>query len=264
MSFQSKLGIFSLLLASSIYGFYGVLSRFIGLQFGTFFQVWTRNFVIIFILAVYSFFKKNWQNIKKFDYKGFLSMSFCGTISVATMFAAFSRLLIGNCLFVFYSGSTIGGYLLGKFVFKENLTKVKIISLLISLSGLFLIFFGSFKINNPTFTFVAFISGVTGSGWNILSKKISSRYPFNQIMSIDFFISMVFGFFLFLVVKEKFFLPSINLSWIVLFIYSIASLVASVLTIHGFKHLEAQIGSLVMLSEAVFGITYSWLFFEKL
>ena len=94
-----------------------------------------------------------------------------------------------------------------------------------------------------------------GSGtWNVLSKKIPSRYPPLQLNFLDCLINFFIVFITSLLFKERWFVPSFNILWLVNFGFSATFLITGQLMIYGFRNVSAQLGSLIMLSEVLFGI----------
>jgi drug/metabolite transporter (DMT)-like permease len=256
-------GFFALVFATLFFGSYGILYRFIGTDFGIFFQGWVRAIVILFFLSLYIFYSKHWRSIEKIDYKWFVLMAVPGVLSFLATFVAFNNLVIGTALFIFYACSTIGGYLLGFFIFREKITQIKIISLIICLVGLLIISSFSIEKNDLFYLFLTAFAGFSSASWNIFSKKISSKYPFAEILFVNFIISFAVNLLLSLYFKDAISLPVFSISWISVFLLAIVTLCAASLTIYGFKHMQAQVGSLVMLLEIVFGTFFAWLFFKE-
>ena len=67
----------------------------------------------------------------------------------------------------------------------------------------------------------------------------------------------------FLIVKES--LPTLQLStsWIWLVVYSVSQVATVGLVIYGFKHLEAQVASLIMPIEIIFASLFGYLIFGE-
>jgi len=253
----------SLVIATLLYGLYGVFSRFIGTDFGIFFQAFARNLIVLFILSVYIFWKRTWKRIEKTDYKWFGFMIFPALLADVAIFVAFNNLAIGTALFVFYTSFTLGGYVLGSLLFQEELTKAKIISLLTCLLGLFILSSTTLKQGSLFYLLLAVLAGLGMTGWNIFSKKVSSKYSLTQVLSIDCLIFIIGSLPLAMFFKEPVSIPSFSTPWIAVFLYAFAAIGASLLTINGFRYLQAQIGSLIMLLQLVFGVLFGWVFFKE-
>lgn len=257
-------GLSFIVLAALSHGLYGIFSRIIGIEFGQIFQIVARSSILLLFFTVFTVYQKNWKKINKQDYKWFVLMIVPGLVALASMFTAFNYLSLGTVLFTYYAVSTLGSYLLGFFLFKEKFTKVKIISLLLSLIGLYIVFFDSFRLDNVLYLFLACVAGLGASAWNVISKKISDKYSVNQILVMDSLLMVVAGLPIALILKENVSLPNFSLSWLGILGYSIAAIGSSIYTIKGFKYLQAQIGSLIMLLEPIFGAFIGWIVYREI
>jgi len=257
------IGISSLTSAAMLFGLYGIFSRLLGLGFGIFYQVFSRSLIIFLILAIYLLVKRNWKRIDAKDYKWFLIMSLSGLAAAISFFVTANKLTIATNLFVFYTGSVIAGYFLGSFFFKEKLNAIKIISLLTCLIGLFMIFSCFPEKKELFYLFLALASGLGSAVWNVFSKKVSTKYPLMQVSFIDNLNFTVFSLALTIFFKDSFILPNFSLPWLNVFLFAFSTMIASLFVFNGFRCLEAQIGSLLMLSEPVFGVIFGWLFYKE-
>ena len=83
-------------------------------------------------------------------------------------------------------------------------------------------------------------------------------------MTIDNLIFTVVSLLLTLGFKESIIWPSFSFLWLIVILFAWLTLGASFLNIFGFRRLEAQKGSLIMLLEPVFGVILGWLFYREL
>jgi len=256
-------GIFWLILASFFYGFYGVISRLIGIGFGVFFHSFARELVIFLILLGYLYWKKSLKKIRKVDFKWFVLLGILNTISNVASFVSYNSLAIGVVLFIFYASSTLGNYFLGRFFFRERLTTTKLISLVICFIGLLMVFISSFVKTDLLFLFLSSIAGLSAGGYYVFSKKISSKYPLAEIFCLVSLISVIVALPLIIILKEPISFPGLSVSWVALFFYALIAIGANLSVVNGFRYLQAQIGSLTMLLEPVFGILFGWIFFKE-
>ena len=80
---------------------------------------------------------------------------------------------------------------------------------------------------------------------------------------MDSLLMVLVGLPISLLLHERVSLPSFTLPWLGILGYSVAAIGSSVFTIKGFKYLQAQIGSLVMLLEPVIGAFLGWLLYKE-
>lgn len=254
----------SLITAAFIYAFFGVLTRLIGFELPLFYQSWTRAVLCVFILSIpFVISKTRWKRISSQDLKWIAARTFGGIFAFVGSYVSFFYLPFGTVLFIFYGGSTIGGYILGYFLFKEHLNRIRLLSLLLALVGLLLIYLLNIKIIAPLYMGSVLIAGLGVAIWNTFSKKISHRYSATQLNLLDFFFTFVFMLLFSLIAREKWTMPTISTPWLASVGFAVLFISTGQLIIWGFKHIEAQIGSLIMLSEILFGILIGYLFFKE-
>lgn len=260
---RSIQGVSFLVVATLSHALYGVFSRIIGIGFGQFFQIVARSSILLIFFGITILLQKNWKTINKSDYKWFVLMIIPGLIALASMFTAFNYLPLGTVLFTYYAVSALCGYLLGALLFKEKLDRVKLISLILCFFGLYIFFSGSIRLGNTLYLSFACLAGLGAAAWNIVSKKISDTYPTSEILVMDSLLMVLVGLPISLLLHERVSLPSFTLPWLGILGYSVAAIGSSVFTIKGFKYLQAQIGSLVMLLEPVIGAFLGWLLYKE-
>lgn len=252
-----------LVLATLSHGLYGIFSRMIGQDFGQIFQVVARSALLLIFFTVLTLVQKSWRKILPGDYIWFFLMIIPGLIALVSMFSAFNHLPIGTVLFTYFAVSTLGSYILGFLLFKEQVNRLKIFSLLLSFLGLYLIFSGSFQPGNFFYLALSCLAGLGAAAWSVVSKKISNTYSVTQILLMDSLLLVVTGLPISLILKEPVSFPTFSIQWLGVIGYATAAIGSSVFTIKGFKYLQAQIGSLIMLLEPVFGTLIGWLLYKE-
>jgi drug/metabolite transporter (DMT)-like permease len=257
-------GTVSIITATAIYGMYGVFAKLIGEEFGSFTQNWVRNLVVVLIVGIIAIItKKKWKSFSRKNIKWVLTWTLCGSLDTVISFTAFNRLQIGTTYFLIYSSMIISGFIFGNLFFKEKITKLKILSLLLSVSGLLIIYFLDLQKLNSIFIIFPLISGFLVGLWNIFTKKVSDKFDNSQMVWTDSIVAVIVGLCGAFLFKEN--LPSLSFSiaWITILIYAIAQIFTVNLIIYGFKHLEAQVGSLIMPIEVIFGSLFAYLVFKQ-
>lgn len=257
-------GTISLLVAALLYGLFGVFSRVIQFKIPIFYQAWIRNIFVLLLFIIIVFITKSWKKVHKGDLKWFIARSVAGFISFIGIYWAFNYISFGTVYFISYASATIGGFLLGKVLCDEKINKVKMIALGLSVAGIYLVFKESVRLENPFFTLVAFIAGFGNAGWNVFSKKISGRYSNIQINSIDTLFAFILPFIFSLYLKETWVLPTFNITWLATALLGMLFLTTGFLVVYGFKHVEAQKGTLIMLLDVVLGVFFGYLFFKEI
>src|ERR1700744_1447293 len=117
------IGIISLLCASFIYGFFGILSRGIGVnQLPLYYTSGLRALFAALLLSFLLIYQRTWEKLNKKDLGIIVLRGICSVMSFIAFFVAFNYLPINIAYFIVYAGATLGGYLLGSILFKERLT----------------------------------------------------------------------------------------------------------------------------------------------
>lgn len=264
MSKYLNRGLSATILASFFWSLQAIFFRGIGTGFGTFYPFVVRGLLLAVIFATYLHLSKTYKRIKKEDYKWFILMPTVGFASFSSMFVSLNKLSVGTVLFLHYAGVAVAGFVLGYLFFREKISRMKLVALLLSLTGLFVIFAApSLKVDIP-YLILACASGVGSSLWYLFSKKISSNYSYVQILTVDavvlFFLASIFV----VSFNETFYMPEFSVQWMSIVGMTLATLVGSILVVYGFKFLQAQIASLILLLEVPFGVILAWILFSEI
>ncbi len=260
---KKLLGTNYILLSALFFGSYGVWSRMMIGSFGEFSQAWTRGLILMIVVIALNFKLKFLKRIEQKDKKWFLIIALAGGLNQAPYFYGFEHLTIGTATLLFYASLVVGGYVLGKIFFKEKMTLIKILSLVISIFGMGLIY--GFALSPSQFfpASMTVLSGIMGASAVILSKKLVGNYHELQIMLGYFFLQVVFNYPLALLFNDSIPALTLNLPWIGQLGYAAAMMIANMSVITGFKYLDASIGSLIGLVEILFGALFGLIIFGE-
>lgn len=260
----NALAVISLVLAGLGYALYGPLTRLVGTDFGASSQTLVRaifRLVIVFSIMLFQS-QKIELNIKSEDRRTIWLLGFLAAICTLTYIPAITHLPMGTTMFIFYAFGTMASYLVGHFAYKEKLDRSKIIAFICAIFGVGVMFMDKLGWGKITYLLIAVISGVSYGLYSSLSKKVSKKYSLTLIMLAV------------LVAEFTIYLPtwlytqdamSTNLwPWIANFIYAIDVVGVMYFVFYGFRHLEAQIASLLLLSELVFILLIGAIFYSEI
>lgn len=252
-------------LSAVFFASYGVWSRLMQAGLGEFSQAWTRAAFLLPILIIVGALTKQFKSIKKADWRWFFLIGSMGALNQAPYYYAFAHLPVGLATLLFYSGLTLGGYIIGTLFFKEKLTKIKLISLGLALLGL-MVMFGR-DVNSILILpiLASFIAGAMGATAVVFSKKLSSNYSELQIIMSYLVLMLPTNLILSKIFGEN--LPAISnfAVWLPAIGYALSLLFANLAVVAGFRYLEPSVGALIGLSEVVLaGVYGTFLFADKL
>lgn len=178
-------------------------------------------------------------------------------------FIAYANLPISAVYFLLYSATIVSGFLSGKILFKEKINLIKLISLVLIFFAIYLIYSCVVQTNQLVFVLFALMAGLASGLWNTLSKKFSSFYSSFQLAFVDAFVCFVICLLLSLCFKEPLpqLVPSSPWLWIILF--SLITVATVNLSIYGFRQVEAQLGTIIMPLQIMFGSFFGWLILKE-
>ena len=260
-SVSGALAIFSV---GILYGMYGIFTRFTGQSFTAFSQGVVKNSiagVLALVLILVLKQKWVWPNPKELPWM--LTWLITGLIAMILMFVGFNNLPIGLAYFLLYSTMISSGLLVGKLLFGEKLTPLKILSFVFSLLGLVVIYVDSLSFELPAIFIL--LAGICLGIWNTVSKKFSSRYSDLELVAIDGVVISLASFFILIFLGQS--IPAFNtanqVSWLWIVIHAISQVISISLMIYGFKRIEAQVGSLILPIEVVAATVFGYFFFRE-
>lgn len=256
-------GELALLVTAIMYGLFGVFSRIISFNIPLFYQMWSRNvFGIVVMLIIFKLFG-SWQKIKPRDIIWFFLRSLGGFISFIGIYLGFIYLDFATNYFVSYAAATIAGYGFGVWLLREKLTRINLISLALSLLGLSLIFKASWQPERLLYLLISTIGGLATSVWTVGSKKISGSYSNLQLNLVDSVLALILPFILSLIFREEWGWPQLNFLWLASLLFQLIFIVIGFLIVYGFKYVDAQRGSLILLFDIIVGIILGYLVFHE-
>ncbi len=263
MSSQFRAAI-ALLTATFLYSFFGVLTRVLGFELPIFYASFTRDLAGAALLLIPLILARRWQKVAQADWKWLVLRATGGVFGFLGSYFAFYYLPLGTAYFIFYGGSTIFGFISGALLFGEKISRLEAVSLAISLIGLVLLYsVGGVAADLLKYVVWAFAGGMGAAVWNTFSKKISGTYSATQLNGLDFAVFAVIMLALSLLSRETWIAPALDLTWLANLLFVLMFVVTGQLMIYGFKHLDAQKGSLIMLLEVVFGAVVGWLLYQE-
>lgn len=245
------------------YATYGIWSKMMGDVFDEFYQSWTRSLMIVAVLLIIGILFKQLRKIEKKDIKWYFAYSLPGSISVPGMFYAYNRLSVGTASVLFYSMLTISTYIYGILFFKEKMTQLKIIALIIGIAGLLVTY--SLSLNGNVFAmFVAIASGIGAGTEATFTKRLSDKYSSIQLALAMFAVCFFCTLIIFLFNNNfSFDIDGTIKAWMFNIGHAVSSLCAFILVVKGFKYLDPSVAGIIGLLEISFGIILAFIILSE-
>lgn len=252
-----------ILLASILFGTYGIWSKLMGEQFGVFYQGWVRAAIIMIMILPFLIYKKQLYMPKRTDLK-WMSIYLGFTVfTQAPLYYAFVVTSVGTATLLFYAAFIITSFLVGKFFIGEKITPIKLVAMLLAFAGLVFIFGFSLAKFSLIGMAMAALNGIASGGEVSTSKKLSNKYPVLLLTFYSWAIILVTHIVASVVAGETQWLPELSVQWAAMLAYSIVGLTSFWMIVEGFRYVDASIGSLIGLLEIVWAVAFGAIFFGE-
>ncbi len=253
-----------MILVSAIgFGSYGVWSRFIGSEFGVFYQGWVRSALVLSILLPIAIFTKSFIKVDRKDIGWLLAPVLFGVLTQAPLYYAFNHADIGTATLIFYATYVITSYLIGKIAMGESIGKIKLISLFLAFIGLLLIFGISLARFSLIALLLASINGIASGGEVATTKKSTGKYSSLQVSTYVWLGILITHLPLSLISGEYQIPLELNYTWFAMFAFAAVGLVSFWLVVEGYKYVDASIGGLIGLLEIISGVVFGIIIFKE-
>jgi len=257
-----KSGLLSLLLAGLLYGSFGVWIRFLNTEIPMFRQVLFRSVIALIVALVFLYFRTKFHfNLSQIPKSRLLLFSLC--VPFAFIFYNLSVLntKISVAIFSFYIGSLLFSYLISRVVFKEKVTKDKILALVFVFIGFIFITYPISLITLNLGFVAGFISGVFDAISNSFRKSFYQKVDKFFIVSLTMVsVLLVCGILIPLFGEKSVSFSSISLfSMLILLFFGFILVFVNYLLLKGFGNFDLGLGTIVLASEIFFSIIFGLL-----
>lgn len=260
---KSHHGVLVLFFSAFLFSLFTAVNRFVPTDIGIFYQTLLRTGLMGLMFLAIGATLKHTTSIRRGDYP---LLAFRGLLvggDIAAFFIAANNLPLGTAIFLFYAGSIVSSFIYGSFILREKIDKIKIISLASALVGLVVIYLDNFSSLTNPYAFFAILAGVCFGLANSSSKNLTNKYSIEQINSIAYLIAAALSAPLIFISKEPI---SFNLPvsyWGIFIAFAALGVAAYYTAVYGYKYVEAQKASLILLTEIIFVFILGLLFFDE-
>ena len=261
---SEKRGIIELTIATFLFSLFGVFTRIIASQIGVFFQLWVRAAMMFVLFFMASYFMHEMKKVKSSDWGLLLLRGLLIIVDFSCFYYSVTHLPMNVTLFLFYASSLIFSYVTGLLILKEKLTHTKTLSAIIAIIGLIIMFYGSLHGVALLPSLAALLSGISFGLTTITSKSLTSSYSSTQVNGIGYLSAFLLVMPVMFISQEVISFHQTLSLWITLIGFSFVGVGAFYLTLNGFKKLEVQKASLIMLAELLFTTLIGLLFYSEI
>lgn len=254
-------GFLSLFGAAFIYGTFGVLIRFISPMFGDNFQVVVRFFLaFLFILSFLIVRRKSISLPKTVLLKTIiLGVVFVFVVILFTYSVLNTKLV--NTVFLLYAGSITSSFLIGTFLFKENVTKNKLFAILIAFIGVAMYGNALFGLSLGIVTGLG--SGLCDGIQNSIRRTLKG-FDRNLVLLYSFASGSLVALIISLISGEQMIKSVSILPIIVTIIYALLLLTLGNFLLYGFQHFDVNIGTVILSMELVFALIFGLIIYKEI
>lgn len=253
-----------ILLSTVFYATHGVWSKSLIPYFDMLSSSWTRSLIVVILLVPLLLIQKGFVWPKRADVRWLLVITVPGALVTPLYFYAFEHLSVGVATLVFFTCYTFGALIYGKLFFSERFTRVKIIALLLGLTGLVLVASPYLQSASLLAIIACAFAGFCGAAEITFTKKLPAHYSGYYITFLVYLMTAIITLGLAVTVGGGGMpLPVTMLPWLLSLGYAVTIIAAIVLVIRGFKTTEPSVGGIIGLMEIVFGVIFGVLFFSE-
>lgn len=261
---KQSFGTGALFLSAFLYSLFGVFTRYVLISLRFYYQSASRYFIGTLILFTLVIFFHSYKKVEKSDWKWFVLISFFAVGTNIPFYLAVNNLPLGTAMFLFYAASVVSSYLFGFFSLKEHISLVKVVALFLAILGIGFIYQGNFNLSQPVYLLAAAMAGGFFGLYTSTNKKVNLKYSSLQVTFTSYFIIFLLTTIFMINAKESINLNFSSSSWFFNILYAVSMVISSFCTVYGFKYIEAQKGSLILLSEVVFVVINGFIFFKEI
>lgn len=216
---------------------------------------------MVVVLVVFWFMK--WKKVENKHWKWFILRALGNVVATTGIFVAVNKMSVGAALFSFYAGLILSGGIFGVIFYKEKVTFIKVVSLAFTVVGLLLANGSQSQLSFNWYFIVAVIGGIGGSLWTVFSRPISKEYPLTQLVFLDSLIVVFMAAFISLFLHESWKLVQFDMRLAGVFYLGLTQVFTGQLVPYGFKRIDAQIGSMILLNDSIIGIVLAFFIFHE-
>jgi|GEM_PF-597387 len=257
-------GFLALLGSAIIYASFSIFIRVLSQEMGAYQQIGFRNLVALIIgYAAVILSKQSFSTVKDVPKKFIFLYTLTFPIAVVLFTLSVLEVKIVTTIFGLYLGSLITSLVVGVFVFKEKITKVKLLSLALVLAGL-ITYAYPFQGNLLSMGFLlAVLSGFFDTSANSFRKFLAGKVDRFVLVVLQMIGGLVVASGLMFIFNQTTIPTLSTTAWIAGIIFGLLLVAISYLTLVGFQNFDLNLGTVILSSELFFASVLALVFFGE-
>lgn len=257
------LGTSSLLAIGILFGFSGVIGKYLSEYLNAYQIVEYRFIVAFFAIALVLLFTRERLNLKKFDLRTLFLFSVTFPISVILFYLAIFNTTVSLAVFSFYIATLVSSFVVGYFYFREKISADKKIALFLVLAAVLALTnpFGGFSLQiGFIFGILAGIVQTTASSYQKIVANSTSK---GGLLFIQAFAGVCVSAVAVVLSGAPIFssIPPFAIGATIIF--GLSLLVISYLFLVGFKYVQLNTGSILVSTELFFGPFFAFVLISE-
>ena len=266
---QRNQGLLLLLSSAFIYSTMPVLIRYLSFDGIPIISQVSLRYVFAFLAAiVYLFFiAKESFHLPRKHIGLLLAASILGYGMLNLLYSiAIVETTVSTVIFLFFT-FTIFTPIASYFFLKEKINQINILSLMVSLVALLLLFKPTGETIFNIGGLLALLSSFAQTMYLVIRKKLH-EYSGTMMMVINTFLGLIVVGALGIILESNFYFDGgiqqiSQFSWITIIIFGVLNFLAWLTMTLGFGKFTSSTGSLILLSEIIFSLTFAYIFFTE-
>ncbi len=256
---KQTIGLLALFTAAFLYGSQTIATKIAGISVAPFLSTSIRAFVVVLLVIWFV----PWKRVAKEHIQWFIARSTANILSTTGLFFAITKIPVGTALFSFYAGMILATTLVGNIWYNERMTKIKVISLFLTAVGLLCMYVTNSGLVFNIYIFIAAFGGACAGLWSIFSRPISKSYPLTQLVVLDNALAAILALGVSAILHESWGGISIGAPLLSLSYLGLTQAFTGQLVAFGFRYIDGQVGSIILLNDTIIGIVLMALFFKE-
>lgn len=260
--YSAPLGASLVILSSVFYASYGIWTKLMGNFFDGYTASALRSVLVLLILMpiAISYRKLKPFNLKQ-NWRYIAGMIVASLFTWGPLYQAILHAGVGISLAIAYASIVIGSFFFGWLFASERFTKDKAVSAMLGIIGLGLIFSPSMNSLGWLALVAALVSGISAAANTVFAKQV--KYNAIQSTIVLWSASVIANFLMAFILGKSYPAFGLQIEWLYLVFFAIASVIASWSLIKGVKLIDAGAAGILGLLEIVFGVLFGVMFFHE-